>query len=718
MQRFLVILAFIAFIRLAQAQTEAPVLRRCKDVRMVPREEAQRGLPVEVRGVVLYKHGTSFVVDDESGLWVDIGGESATEPLPETQVGDLVEVSGHTAPGDLSSILVAKRVRVVGRQELPPARPASLAELGTGALDCQRVTVTGVVRVVERFAEHHVGPMLQFTIANLEGQMYFWFFDRGAEENPERFVDAEVQVAGVCATLFNSRGEITSVRLLTSNAPDLQVIKPGGLGDAFSLPLTPLQEISGFPASTAPLHMRRVEGVLTYLEPGRFLYLQTGSRGVRVETRQRDVFPLGTVLEAAGFIVTGHHYAEMTEAILRFKSDGTVPAPAPATRTQIQSFPVSAPGEERNDYDGRLVVMRGRLVSFENVPGRPGRLFFENEGSLVPATLAEGMPADALATIPPGSELELTGICKLTFQQERLIPDKGFAPMAFAVLLRSADDVRVVRAAPWWTARRLAIALALSLFGLLLALVWVRVLRHLVATRSRQLAQEVRARRDAEVDFQATQRERTRLAADLHDTMAQTLTGMALQLESAEDFRDQDTARSAYHLGLARQLLTRSREDVQRNVFNLRANPLEGGSLQAALQRVADDRALGLPVRISVEADSVTLPIPDFIAGNLLLIAQEAISNALKHAKPQDITLCLSVVENGLTLVIRDDGTGFDPDLAPGIQQGHFGLQGMRERMKRLGGTLTIESAPSSGTLLTARVPIRTDVQPHAPPAC
>ncbi len=718
MPHFLVILAFIAFIRLVQAQTEAPVLRRCEDVRMVSRDEARRGLPVEVRGVITYQHGTSFIVDDESGVWVDIDGESAAGPFPETQVGDLVEVSGRTAPGNLSSIVVARRVTVAGQQALPPARQVSLAELRTGALDCHRVTVTGVVRVVERFTEYQVGPTLQFTIANLEGQMYFGFYDRGAEKDPERYVDAEVRVTGICAPLFNSRGEVTAVRLLTNNTPDLQVIKANELRDAFSLPLTPLREISGFPPSPTPLHRHRIEGVLTYVEPGRFLYLQTDSRGIRVETRQRDNYPLGTVLEAVGFIVTRQYYAEMTEAILRSKSEGLAPRPAPTTRTQIQSFPVSATGVKRDDYYGRLVVMRGRLVSFENIPGRPGRLFFENEGSLVPATLSEGMPADALGRIPPGSELELTGICQLAFQQERLIPDKGSSPIEFALLLRSADDVRVVRAASWWTARRLSLALALALFCLLLALVWVRVLRHLVATRSRQLAQEVRARRDAEVDFQATQRERTRLAADLHDTMAQTLTGMALQLESAEDFRDQDTTRSAYHLGLARQLLTRSREDVQRNVFNLRANPLEGGSLLAALQRIADDRSLGLSVRIGVEADGPPAHVPDFIAGNLLLIAQEAISNALKHAKPLRITLRLSCADNAIALAIQNDGSSFDPDQAPGITQGHFGLQGMRERMKRLGGTLTILSTPSSGTLLTAGVPIKTDVQPLAPPAC
>jgi len=222
--------------------------------------------------------------------------------------------------------------------------------------------------------------------------------------------------------------------------------------------------------------------------------------------------------------------------------------------------------------------------------------------------------------------------------------------------------------------------------------------------RSRQLAEETRARRDAEVEFQAVQRERRRLAADLHDTMAQTLTGMAMQLEAADDLRQQQPERSAYHLDLARQLLGRSREDVQRSVFNLRTNLLEGGSLAAALQRIADDRALGIAAKISVESTDPVPHVPDFIAGNLLLIAQEAITNALKHAQPKQIALKLACRENTLTLTIEDDGTGFDPANAPGIQQGHFGLQGMRERMKRLGGSLDIQSRSGAGTTLTASV--------------
>ncbi len=159
------------------------------------------------------------------------------------------------------------------------------------------------------------------------------------------------------------------------------------------------------------------------------------------------------------------------------------------------------------------------------------------------------------------------------------------------------------------------------------------------------------------------------------------------------------------HLGLARQQLDRSREDLRRSLWNLRANPLENHTLGGALREVAADRRLGLGTEIAVASSGPERPLPDFVAGNLLLLAQEAITNALKHAHPRRIDLALRFDAAALTLKIRDDGAGFDPATVEGPRDGHFGLQGMRERIKRLGGNLEVRSAPGPGTTLAATVP-------------
>ena len=133
--------------------------------------------------------------------------------------------------------------------------------------------------------------------------------------------------------------------------------------------------------------------------------------------------------------------------------------------------------------------------------------------------------------------------------------------------------------------------------------------------------------------------------------------------------------------------------------------PLEGRSLAESLEIVAEHLAAGDTPRIVVQAAADLPPLPEFVSGNLLLVAQEAIRNAIHHADCERV-----VVEAGwnprdrvVSLVVRDDGRGFDPAAVAGTDRGHFGLQVMRERMAGIGGSLMIDTAPSRGTTVTAR---------------
>ncbi len=158
-------------------------------------------------------------------------------------------------------------------------------------------------------------------------------------------------------------------------------------------------------------------------------------------------------------------------------------------------------------------------------------------------------------------------------------------------------------------------------------------------------------------------------------------------------------------MSLALQLLDRSREDLRRSIWNLRANPLDQGTFVEALQQVAADRSVGITPQISVVSEGQPRPLEDFVAGNLILLAQEGITNAIKHAAAKQIGLKLAYGEKAVSLTVWDDGRGFDPKNAAGLKEGHFGLQGMRERIKRLAGTFEIRSLPGQGTSILATVP-------------
>jgi signal transduction histidine kinase len=140
-------------------------------------------------------------------------------------------------------------------------------------------------------------------------------------------------------------------------------------------------------------------------------------------------------------------------------------------------------------------------------------------------------------------------------------------------------------------------------------------------------------------------------------------------------------------------------------VWNLRSQSLENRPLTDALRDIAASLAEGRPLRIEVASEGPERPLPDLIAGNLLLLAREALTNAIKHSAARNIGVRIVFHPKDVEVVVKDDGEGFDTGSHPGPRDGHFGLQGMRERMKRLSGALIITSTPGQGTCISATVP-------------
>jgi signal transduction histidine kinase len=313
-----------------------------------------------------------------------------------------------------------------------------------------------------------------------------------------------------------------------------------------------------------------------------------------------------------------------------------------------------------------------------------------------------------LDDLKPGAELRATGIAHI--QYAPMGQTANFAePIRLDVLLRDRADITLLKTPSWWTLQRTLFALCGIAALALVALVWAALLRRTVARQTRLLAQEMRGRRDAAVEFQAALRERSRLAANLHDTVLQTMTGIAYQIEACEAESIPETERSANHLEIARRMVQRGQEDLRNSVWALKALPMKERTFTEAVRSVAKQVSAGHEVEIIVESINELPTLADFIAGNLLLIIQEAVHNALKHAKPTQIRVTLSVSSGVETFVIevKDDGHGFELGLQPGSSSGHFGLNGMTERAERLGGTLELKSTLGRGTTLFVQVPLR-----------
>ena len=220
----------------------------------------------------------------------------------------------------------------------------------------------------------------------------------------------------------------------------------------------------------------------------------------------------------------------------------------------------------------------------------------------------------------------------------------------------------------------------------------------------------MRSRRDAAVEFNATLKERNRLAANLHDTLLQTLGGIGFQLDACEGSRGQDEDDAKVHFDVARRMVNHATSELHSSVWAMRSLPIRQQSFPEALRTLVARIGEGHAAETFVHTSGNLGSVPEFVAGNLLLIVQEAVYNALRHGRPATVHVTVSdePATQSIRVEVRDDGRGFAVGNAEGVEQGHFGLHGMRERAERLGGTLSIESSPGSGTTVRATV-IRRD---------
>ena len=225
-----------------------------------------------------------------------------------------------------------------------------------------------------------------------------------------------------------------------------------------------------------------------------------------------------------------------------------------------------------------------------------------------------------------------------------------------------------------------------------------------------------RARLHARRLESAQTEERNRLAREIHDTIAQDLSGISFQLEAAEALLDQgaEPERVRKSVAAALDLTRKGLDEVRRSVLDLRAAPLEGRTLPAALaQLAAEAGAAGAPaVTFEAAGAAATTPLPPAVEVGLYRIAQEALQNALRHAAAARVELRLEILADRVRLTVQDDGRGFAIAAVPPGAAGRFGLVGMRERVRLLGGDFEVESAPGAGTRITAEAPLTARPRP------
>jgi len=223
-----------------------------------------------------------------------------------------------------------------------------------------------------------------------------------------------------------------------------------------------------------------------------------------------------------------------------------------------------------------------------------------------------------------------------------------------------------------------------------------------------------RARERAlETRFAAVLEERTRLARDIHDTLLQGFTGIALKLVAAIS-RVTEPVESVVALrdlvGLAQQTLT----DARRAVWDLRSPALAGGDFPVALRAAAEDCVRGTNLELEYDVGGPPQPVDPEVEAVVVRVAQEAITNVVKHAAARTVRVRLSFETRRLRLSVIDDGQGFAVEADFQAYGGHWGLLGMRERASQIHGKLSLRSTPGHGTEVVLLVPYLPGHRPAA----
>ena len=252
--------------------------------------------------------------------------------------------------------------------------------------------------------------------------------------------------------------------------------------------------------------------------------------------------------------------------------------------------------------------------------------------------------------------------------------------------------MKILSKAPWWTPLRLLGVIASLLAALAAILVWNVALHRIAERRGLQLFRSQIAQTTTALKVE----ERTRLAVELHDAISQNLSGASMRIDAARKLLEHNRDKAARQLDIASNTLGSCREELRNCIWDLRNEALDERDMNVAIRRTLA-RHLG-ETTLSVRFNIPRVKLTDNTANVILSIIRELSVNAIRHGHATEIKVAGSIDQSRLLFSVRDNGSGFDPQNSPGTLEGHFGLQGIRERLKRLSGTLKLESRPGMGT--------------------
>ena len=653
-----------------------PVLTTAGEVHRLKREEAQRAYPVRIRGVVtcVFPEHQAFTIQDGTrGLYiVDFSASRPDAP----QIGEFLEVEGHTDPSLFAPIVNARRVSSHGAGRLPEAAKPTWDQLVNGSLDAQQVELEGIVTAVQT---NGLTLLMRGGVVKVELRLA-----GQTATDLKKFENALVRIRGC---LFASWDYVThqvkmgDVRIY---AADILVDQPAPQ-DLFSSPRKTAGELLQFDPQAGVFQRVKVSGQIVHVREAEY-FLVDGARGLRFTTKQPVTLGDGDTVDVVGFPdLLGSASPVLREAVVR--KTGNAPLPEAKTLTADNLI--------QTDHDATLVKVEGLLVDVRRMKSDTV-LEMQNGVRTFVAHLKDA--TESVPSLAAGSRLELTGIYAGLGGNRAA----GQDITAFELLLQSPTGIRVLARPQWWTLKRLLVivgALACVLAG---AALWITQLHRQVEERTAELGAQIQERQRVELQ-RAMEQERARVAQDLHDELGSGITEISMLAARAKSATAPDENRGRYldHVGnKARELVTSLDEIVW--AMNPRHDSL--ASLVSYFCLYAD-RFLGL-ANIAWRLEGPTSS-PDQVVDSrrrhqLFLAFKEALTNVVRHSGATEVRLNINCADGELHMSIADNGRGLPTEIRT---EDMDGVTNMRARIEKLGGRFEISGEAGRGTAVRFNVP-------------
>ena len=617
-------------------------------------------------------------------------------PLPaNVRVGCALHVIGTTdfIPEQFR-ICLAKSTSVSDRN-VPPCQDIEVpgSDLKGDRYNQRIISVEGVLEEV--FIDE-VDPKFTYLVVNAEGTELHASINATNSRNLNLTVGTTVRLRGAYLARPATTRRFIGPGLRIFDRSDIIVTQVAS-NDLLGLPECPAPYIAS-PQEIASWGRRRMTGEVLAVWQENQVLLRTDDGEVHRAELVRGLCapPVGRRITIGGNPQTDFYHINLTHALWS-PDEGALTQPLPPSPKLITDFLLNEHGGVAIKNHGRSVRIRGTVAPPPTVGRENNLLYLTCDGTLMPVDL------DALGLSPSsilvGSLVEVSGICMMDIDNWR--PGEFSPKIRSATLItRPSDTLHVIMRPSWWTPTRFVIAIAALLTGLASILVWNLILRRLIDRRGRELLHE----QIAHINTTLKVDERTRLAVELHDSLSQNLAGVACQIEAMRCALTTEPATLADRILTAKRMLLSCRTELRRCLFDLRGDTLEMQDMNEAI-RVTLEPVIGdakLAMRFNIPRDRLL----DTTAHAILCIVRELASNAVRHGQAKRIAVAGGLQDNELLFSVQDDGTGFDTATAPGMQDGHFGLQGIRDRVDRLGGEFSMSARHCNGTYAKISIPL------------